>query len=321
MPKEFIDTSMGFVRKIKSEALGHLRHINFEPNPQATIEEAIRMDTKERLFINSAKLYYGVFVEGGERSNDGLVGLIQQLVNLGRYDEARNYLSLIPKSVEGLDERKKNYYYARYQEKMGWIAGYENDPDQSLYLFESAKRKVLPYIADNPTVDELDLYATTIHFLGKAYMAEGEYDKAIEYFQKHLELASKNEDKAFTHAAIAKCLVGKGEYDEAQTQIDSASVFFENHIVENPKAIDVRAHILLLRAGLAAKTKNFYLAHIYSQKAVEVYEDFEDRTDWGYKFGKLRALSVAAGTSWTVGEIGSMYTYGKDAVKTFLSLG
>jgi tetratricopeptide (TPR) repeat protein len=84
-------------------------------------------------------------------------------------------------------------------------------------------------------------------------MKKNEYEKAIEYFKKCLELSNKTGDirfKAFGTANIGECLCRMGEGDKAKPYLDEALKMFEKS--DNRYMISQMYHFY----GVIAKQKN-----------------------------------------------------------------
>src|SRR5258708_22350143 len=94
----------------------------------ATIASAQEYDSHRGNYAESANHYYSVLEISSdpvERSN-ALIGLSQQLINLGKLGQAREVLNNSDEYLsDTLNEKQLFYYLASVKEKFGWIADYE----------------------------------------------------------------------------------------------------------------------------------------------------------------------------------------------------
>jgi len=119
--------------------------------------------------------------------------------------------------------------------------------DMALEYYENALRILQRDMTD------LNQLARAYNNIGDVFMKKNEYEKAIEYFKKCLELSNKTGDirfRAFGTANIGECLCRMGEGDKAKPYLDEALKMFEKS--DNRYMISQMYHFY----GVIAKQKN-----------------------------------------------------------------
>eukprot|EP00093_Oithona_nana_P003479 03479.XXX_75720_76970_1 [CDS] Oithona nana genome sequencing. len=132
------------------------------------------------------------------------------------------------------------------------------------------------------TFNPKDINAKTINHLGSQYFGQGNYDLALDYFSKSLEL-TPNENKdglARVHNNIGLCLTEKQSYKEALRHFHDSLVIKQNEDFVNQDSI---ARTLGNMANCFQKIGDFSSAlecHSASLKArLEFYQNEENNTD------------------------------------------
>lgn len=129
------------------------------------------------------------------------------------------------------------------------------------------------------TFNQNDLNAKTINHFGSQYFSQGNYDMALEYFSKSLEL-TPNENKdglARVHNNIGLCLTENQRYKEALKHFHDSLVIKQNEDFVNQDSI---ARTLGNMAHCFQKISDFSSAiecHLASLKAkLEFYNNEEN---------------------------------------------
>ena len=162
--------------------------------------------------------------------------LCHDLMTQGRLEEAealcRRAVEIVPDfagayntlGVVQLKERK----YAEAEESFSAATRYLPDYEYAwLNLAHSQALQGLPDEAESTLQHAVELsnntkdgaFADTYGDLGKAYLAQGNYDKASEYFGRLIDLTP---DNAEAHADLALSLYQLKRFDEAHTEVQNA---------------------------------------------------------------------------------------------------
>lgn len=94
----------------------------------STLESAEVWNQQWGDYLQSAIHYYSVLHRAGdpEVRAEAAIGVVQQLINLGVFAQARKILATEPPQIiKALPETQKNIFLAQIEEKQGWIADYE----------------------------------------------------------------------------------------------------------------------------------------------------------------------------------------------------
>jgi tetratricopeptide (TPR) repeat protein len=286
------ETRLAVVHKIARAIEDRVPSIALELRPQTTLEEAHRLDEEKRQFKESANHYYSVFIESHnpELRCKAVVGATQQLINLGRFRQARDIIGELHDPLMELPDRQRVYYKARAHEKMGWIEGYEFGYKESIHEFSKA-RQLLKYTSEVfRTNNEESLYSTTTHFLGRGYFglaASGinkvdNIIKARDYFRIDLDRAERlreagspiPDNEGFQHAWIARCELLSGNIELAHYEVETARRLWEEHMDANPKS-GIMAHYNLLRGKIDLVLGNPRFAESQFREAIKIRQKVE----------------------------------------------
>lgn len=136
------------------------------------------------------------------RLNDAIQKQIDKAFNELRFDDVRILLDTF---IEKNKDIESDLIKAHYQKALSYIEEIK---------FKEAKNEFEQYIPSGIKDSSiLDDYGTIYHILGQ-------YDKAIEYFEKNLMILKENKDENYPYIATSYCNLGvtleaKGEYDKA----------------------------------------------------------------------------------------------------------
>ncbi len=218
---------------------------------------------------------------------ESLTELSQQLINLGRFRQARHYLDTLRELNPFFNLNDRRYYNARKQEKLAWIADYETGFTQELRLLSASQELVKAIPKAQSGQREEDLLSTITHFSGRAHLGlacqgiDPEYnlDQAKRYFWSDLsrfqELRSKGDPKpaneGFQHGWLALCDITAGELGAAHLEIEEAGKLFREY-VEQPEnsASGIEAHYCLLRGLLHLKRQEYEAAAQFFQMSIDI---------------------------------------------------
>lgn len=286
---------------------------------RATIERAQVIDSDLGNFRHAAEMYRFVWetADNVQIKLDAGIGLTQQLINMSSYGEARRVIeSIEARTMQLTDVREVSYYTALCLSKVGWIYEMKGEHLLASYHFETVQN----YLGGRKSFSKFDdkeraLWATSVHFLGRADLGLGYKEDAIRHFEEHMSLPGLNPDEyGYDHVWFAKKDIESGELDEAKKHVELARQNFDEHLKAHPGRIDLLAQILSVEAYLAEGEGDFIKAKLKCQEAVAVYDHFEGETGEGYKRGKIRALIGATVASAQAHDWGSMIVYGSRAI-------
>jgi len=139
------------------------------------------------------------------------------------------------------------------------------DPKDMIGLFNRLRRAnsavrdrrfadALPVLKDVLREDPKNAFATLV--LGSAYMGMEQYTRAIQQYQRYLQLVPTS---AYAHQWIAICHIRLGQQDEALREADAA-------LAIDPRFSDAR----VLRAGILASRRQYDQAIAELQQAVSL---------------------------------------------------
>ncbi len=309
-----------------------VRPIKLELRTNVTLGSAQEEDSVHGNYFESANQYHSL-LEGAKAPSvllEATIGLSQQLINLGRYGQAKEYLVGIDiKSLAELDltARESDYYFAKAHEKLGWIADLEGDYTDSVQHFSLARAFVLISQDDGWNKNERELYSTTTHFLGRANYGlaisgiggTSSIERSLEFFNEDLsyneELGRQGDKRldveAYGHAWLARCYLLKKDLGRAKMEVFKASELFAQYYISHPER-GIMAYKHMLVGGLEFYGGNF----------VEARENFEQafrirRTKEPYPKGEAEALLGIAGTYWAERNFAFAFTFFINAIKTY----
>ncbi len=268
--------------------------ISLEIRETATLDSARDYDQRQGDFRESANHYYSVFLhdQGIEEKADALVGLCQELINLGSFRQVRQLLRDEPlRLLPFLSSRRRIMFEAQCEEKLGWIDDYELGPDNSIQHFNRVV-KLLYGIGEGIYTDEKrNLLSTAGHFLGRERFSlarlgvdrKPNTDQAISYFSEGLksdrlyEGIDRDGKLGFGHAWIARCYMLNGDMTQAQNTIELAGDYFRKQMVVTPQREGYLAHLHLLEgerdlcSGLVQSARKHFLEAVQIRREVELY--------------------------------------------------
>lgn len=230
-----------------------------------TLESARSWNQERRDFFQAAQAYHSVYQlsdEPPERA-EALIGLSQELINLGKFGQARrwltdqelNLLSQLPATTEPAYLS----YRARIHEKLAWIEDYELNYQAEIGQLHRA-RYWLGRITEW-TDRERRFYSTTTHFLGRAHFGlaatgvnrRDNILRATEYFAADLahyqELRQEGkpapQGEGFQYAWLTRCSLLSRDLYTAEVHLRDARRLFEEQTEVVPRS-GVMAHYYLL---------------------------------------------------------------------------
>lgn len=298
--------------------------IHLEKVENATIESAKEQD-RNGDFIVSANHYYSVYETSNNSigKSNALIGLAQQLINLGRFGQAKEIL--FHGSVDFspvLSGRERSCFDARVEEKLGWIADYTGNFEESLKRFSNVNRIMRELSPE--TLEEKELGLTAIHFLGRATFGlasqgkdrERNLSKSIYFFSlsllgyRNLE-GDRTMEIGFCHAWLARTHLEKGEIEKAGECLDNMRESFEKYLTTNPER-GIMAQYFLLKGVFEMKKGKIKDSQSDFEKSLEIRYEKER-----YPKGEAEALMGIAVCRWGQGKLGEAISYGLQAFKTY----
>lgn len=280
---------------------------------EATLESAAAWDTQHGNFRESATNFYSVLQSSqeGEEKSAALIGLVQELINLGRFRQARRFLTHEPPRLfSDLPALRKLYCEARVSEKFGWIADYEGGYFNAIECFMTARDLILRIPQHEWRKDDEEaLFSTTTHFLGRAHLGlaaagvgrERNVGIATSYFQQDLHRFRKAREEGhptpanegFQHAWLARCHMMLRDLDQANQEIEQAGQFFREYTGGQPEKSAIMAHYHLLKGRL------FLLRNLPPEARAQFQEALRIRTEiQSYPKGLADAAAGMAVTYW-----------------------
>lgn len=232
-----------------------------------TLESARSWNQERRNFIQAAQAYHSVYRLSADplERTEALIGLSQELINLGKFgqarrllmDSTRNLLSQLPATTEPAYLS----YRARIHEKLAWIEDYELGYQAEIGQLLEA-RNWLGMIPKNGWTDrERRFYSTTTHFLGRAHFGLAvagvnrmdNIQRATEYFATDLaryqELRQEGkpdpQGEGFQYAWLTRCSLLSKDLYTAEVYLRDARRLFEEQTEIVPRS-GVMAHYYLL---------------------------------------------------------------------------
>lgn len=291
--------------------------IELKMRPGVTLDQAKLTESKSGDFQERANLYYSVLKssENLEDRLNAMLGLSQELINLGRFGQAKRFLNpayLSYVSSLNIDPRLGVYHSAAVLAKLGWIADNEGDFKESERNFTEVARKLEITSHAFRTPEEDSLHSTAIHFLGRAYFGQGDYFTASQYFQIHLDNPNlKKEEQGFSHGWLARCYMAMGDLEDAALEIERTRASFEEYEVDHPER-GALATYFLLRGELFFRKGEFFKARDQFNLAL-----LSRYTKGRYPKGESQALFGIAATYWAQRKIGSALIYAVKGFKTY----
>jgi len=181
------------------------------------------------------------------------------------------------KALEAYDEttyRKILDEYQSNQKMQETIKNYAN----AFYLKSKSYYRELNYTQAKTQIEEAIKFDNTneqyLHWYGYILYTLGEYDKALEYYQKALAIVEKvfggeHPFTASSHNNIGAVYDAKGEYDKALEYYQKALAISEKILgLENPSTASSHNNI----AWLYYEMQNYQEAAKMMQKAIDVLE-------------------------------------------------
>ncbi len=304
-----------------------IKPLKLERVEGATLEKGSKLESNGS-WREAANVFYTV----GRESNivhercDALISLSQNLINLGKFGQARETLKQVNEEAAVLKGRESMYFSARVLEKKAWIADYEGDfGDEANYLLVARD-----LIGEPQNKDEEDLVSTSVHFLGRATFGQaisikdknvrvGKLNQALGYFNSDLARFLKmREDgnpapanEGFQYAWMARCYISLGELKKAEDYVHRAMENFkECELSHTGSGIMATGHVL--EGGIALAKGRTRQARASFEEALIINYSKER-----YPKGEADALLGIAATFWAERNFGSAFVYGVRAVTIY----
>lgn len=270
-------------------------------------------DTKNQ-FVQNARISFANFTKSEKPTDkaEALVELSQQLINVGRFRQARQYLGMLKELNPLFSLDNQCYYTARRREKFAWIADYETGfKDELKYL--SASRKSIEKISPVSVGQrERDLLSTITHFSGRARLglagqgidpqynldrARSYFNSDLLYFQKLRGIGDpRPANEGFQHGWLALCDITAGNLERAHAEIEEAGQLFRefSQQPENSKS-GIEAHYYLLRGLLLLKTKSYELAQEMFRTSIDIRIEKKEPYPMGEASARMGIARAALG--------------------------
>lgn len=238
--------------------------VQLKPKEDASLETARVLDLEQGDFKGSADRHYSVLMvsQDPEERAQALIGLSQELINLGSFKQAKHWLLSHDIREFGLSHRRSLFFRARIYEKLGWIADYEMDFSEEEKLMDAAGDILLQSKPEEEWEDEeKEVFSTTRHFLGRAKYSLAalgidrvkNVDSAIDHFQRAMDFDEKltgshvDGKLGFGCSWIARCYMLVGDFTQADECISRAEHFFQSQVRRTPERTDFMAHFYTIR--------------------------------------------------------------------------
>lgn len=281
-----------------------------------SFEEAQKLDESSRWEEASDHLYtLARHSEVGSMARgDALIGLTQEMINLGNYRLAERCLSTLSDEVREGDSPLKLYLKARVSDKRGWIAEAFGKRDEGRAHFQEALRLVRAIPGDTLQEKQEEIrgvHETVAHFEGRRLETLAMSEKDPTKKQQLLWIAMNNfadclvmnrNDRAegkpkpaneafqLEHMAIL-CGIA-GNFVRADEFLESAKKLFEEFLITRPDA-NIMGHYYTTK-GLIETMK----AHKHFEQALSVYLQKPP-----YVVGVARARGAMAAVSLAQGNV------------------
>lgn len=272
---------------------------------------------KTGTFQDKAAGYYSVYQLSTDQEEKAraLVQLSQELINLGRFRQARSFIRQAPEILKGLPKAQELLYSAHFEEKQGWIADYETGYTESLKRFTNARSYLSQISETGLNQEKEDVYSTTTHFLGRAHfgLAAQNIDRksniglAVEYFKQDLERFQnlrkagdpRPANEGFEYAWLARCALLRNDDWAflADLHIQRAGRFFGEYTSSHPES-GIKAHYYLLQGRFGLRVGDLVSAESDFQEALRIRREIER-----YPKGEADALSGLAAVALRKGRL------------------
>lgn len=329
------------VRGLAEYAPKLAKSTHLKRRPDATLQSAQYLDRNLGQYVESARHYYTVYRKSvGYQAADALIGLSQELINLGSFRQARQFLKQSTRLVPELPVGERPLFLAQVEGKLGWIADYELSYWEELRRFARARRFLDKVSEDRWGEKGEELNSTACHFSGRARLglADAGVDREanINFARAHFIEARHLDEKLMVpsvyekvghgYAWEARCELRRGDFTKADELMGQAGVYFRKHKELFPNS-SIMAHYAILegeyylsrgRGGDRAARRAF-------EKAMEVRTGGKGE----YSKGVADALLGIAVTYWQEGDyaaaskylIRTFKAFPLTLVKGFLTLG
>jgi serine phosphatase RsbU (regulator of sigma subunit) len=126
-------------------------------------------------------------------------------------------------------------------------------------------------------------YGHLLHFIGSVFKRQKEYQKALDYYLKELELAKKINDISLEAEALYLCAAMYGEQGDIKKDME-----YQMKALEIYKSMNNQKSIALMLGNISsnyAQLKDYKKAIEYCNQALEIYkqEGEEEKEGWIYR--------------------------------------
>lgn len=236
-----------------------VRPVTLERREGATLETAKDLDQNKGNFRESAHHFHTILTlsESSREKALALIGLSQELINLGSFRQVRSLLREVPSQFSvDLQGAEWTMFLAQVKEKLGWVEDYELGYFQSRRLFTEAGNLLVSLLRWGK--EEEERYSTTRHFLGRAafglamfgvdrlanlYEARFNFQEALRYDEQLPNFSAAK--IGFGHGWLARCATALKETVEAKGEIMKMKESFEAQLLVTPqRGLMVHYHLL-----------------------------------------------------------------------------
>ncbi len=247
----------------------------------------------------SAKEHYRRILEM-EKSGDVLLKMASTLIDLGRYDEAEQYLNeAINEENEHVSQKAKHIFgllhlqrgeleeaERYYEDYKNYVAKHGTKSElaeaymslSALRFYQSRYKEALKFAREAMNISrgavDYKTLSSMYNLLGVIYDVLGRSDEALEKFQRLYELAKRAGDlkyMAYAYNNIGVLYYSMGDLQKVRKYLESALKLHKK--MGNRKFIATSYYNL---AGLYADIGDYQRAFAYFKKAVEIYKKIGD---------------------------------------------
>ncbi len=295
--------------------------------PEASFEEVKKLEDNAKWNDAADKLYTITrrLEVGSEDRGNALIGLGQQMINLGSYHFAEKCLQTVEDEFKDNQEPFGILLMSQVNAKRGWLADiYGRQDDQHAYLSRSLELVRSIDLKQNPDLEEdVDtLLEGVTHFFGREYEARAMKSRnrreraehirtAIDYFMESSSMNLKMEARGkfkkanigFGKEHMAICLTALGQMNYARQFIESAGSDFQEFADLNTES-NIMGHYHTVKGIIDAA-----IAQNEFEQAIEIYREKP------YALGAARAHAGAAGASLAQWKVVDFFAHGVEAMK------
>lgn len=226
----------------------------------SNLEKAHLADTYRGQFQEAACHYYTVYIvdEEFDTKAHALIGLSQNLINLGRFRQSRRFLKEGRRLVVTLPKHRGREFLAQISSQYGWSRDYQGNFKGSHDSFLESERLLLSIPKEYRGEIWNEQHSTNKHFLGRAHfgLAYQGYERSLNleqaknYFLHALILDQSREGKidfspgkvGFGYLWLVRCFSLEADRAKVRELLDLAAESFRAQMKITPGR-GVIAHI------------------------------------------------------------------------------